>query len=144
MISRNSKLNVNGNSLEHLTFVINKLWEYEFAVTLCEQYSCTTWLPSLIITLKKIGNNSSSEETSMHLLVAMQFIANKLRDPEIYYKLELEETSNEIQVRTHMHCFLIISTYLRNLDIKNFLFGGFCYQNYLESEAISILLLVFR
>ncbi|XP_057776784.1 uncharacterized protein At3g06530 isoform X2 [Salvia miltiorrhiza] len=99
LISRNKELNfhVHGRSLEHLTFAINKLWEYEFAVILCEQYSCTTWLPSLILALKRIGNNSLNEDTSMHLLVTMHFVANKLRDPEIYYKLELEETSNEIQ-----------------------------------------------
>ncbi|KAH6815169.1 hypothetical protein C2S51_019989, partial [Perilla frutescens var. frutescens] len=96
LISRNNKLSY-GNSLEHLTFVINKQWEYEFAVMLCEQYSCTTWLPSLILAFQKIGNNSLSEDTSMHVLVAMHFVANKLRDPEICYKLELEETLNEIQ-----------------------------------------------
>ncbi|XP_042063624.1 uncharacterized protein At3g06530-like [Salvia splendens] len=102
LISRNNDLNfhVQGRSLEHLTFAINKLWEYEFAVTLFEQYSCTAWLPSLVLALKKIGNNSLNEDTSMHLLVAMHFIANKLRDPENYYKLELEETSNEVQAMT--------------------------------------------
>ncbi|XP_047967896.1 uncharacterized protein At3g06530 [Salvia hispanica] len=102
LISRNNDLNFHdqGRSLEHLTFAINKLWEYEFAVTLCEQYSCTTWLPSLVLALKKIGNNSLNEDTSIQLLVAMHFVANKLRDPENYYKLELEETSNGIQTMT--------------------------------------------
>lgn len=107
MIARNNELSfhVNGNSLEHFTFVINKQWEYGFAVMLCEQYSCTTWLPSLILALQKIGNKSLNADTSMHLLVAMHFVANKLRDPEIYYKLELEGTLNEIQVRAQMHSF---------------------------------------
>ncbi|KAL1565211.1 hypothetical protein AAHA92_07455 [Salvia divinorum] len=102
LISRNNDLNfhVHGRSLEHLTFAINKLWEYEFAVTLCQQYSCTTWLPSLVLALKKIGNNFLNEDMSMLLLVAMHFVANKLRDPENYYKLQLEETSNEIQTMT--------------------------------------------
>ncbi|KAI3471008.1 hypothetical protein Pfo_027671 [Paulownia fortunei] len=99
LISRKSELSllVNEHSLDHLTFVINKQWEYEFAVLLCEQYSCTIWLPSLILALQKIGSNTLSEDTFMQMLVAMQFVADKLRDPEISYKLELEEDLNLIQ-----------------------------------------------
>ena len=120
MISRNNDLNFHdqGRSLEHLTFAINKLWEYEFAVTLCEQYSCTTWLPSLVLALKKIGNNSLNEDTSIQLLVAMHFVANKLRDPENYYKLELEETSNGIQVSNHNCIFFTVGAHLQK-DTRN-------------------------
>ncbi|PIN11747.1 hypothetical protein CDL12_15648 [Handroanthus impetiginosus] len=99
LISRKSSLGllVHEQSLEHWTFIITKQWEYEFAVQLCEQYSCTIWLPSLILALQKIGSNTLSEDTFMQILVAMQFVADKLRDPEISYKLELEEDLDHIQ-----------------------------------------------
>ncbi|KAL0382271.1 UNVERIFIED_CONTAM: hypothetical protein Scaly_0514400 [Sesamum calycinum] len=93
LISRKSlrSLLVSEQSLDNLALVISKQWEYEFALQLCEQYSCTIWLPSLILALQKIGSNGLSEDTFMQMLVAMQFVANKLRDPEISYKLETDE-----------------------------------------------------
>ncbi|KAL8520276.1 hypothetical protein ACS0TY_010994 [Phlomoides rotata] len=99
LISRKNELNllVNQHSFDHLTSVIYKQWEYAFATMLCQQYSCTIWLPSLIFALQKIGNNGLSEETFIQMLVAMYFVADKLRDPEISYKLELEEDLNHIQ-----------------------------------------------
>ncbi|KAG8390231.1 hypothetical protein BUALT_Bualt01G0062300 [Buddleja alternifolia] len=99
LISRKSlyKLYVNKPSLDHLTSVFNKQWEYEFAVQLCEQYSCTIWLPSLILALQKIGINDLTEETIMQMVVAMQFVADKLRDPEISYKIDSGKDINNIQ-----------------------------------------------
>ncbi|KAL0341136.1 UNVERIFIED_CONTAM: hypothetical protein Sradi_4630400 [Sesamum radiatum] len=99
LISRKSlrSLLVSEQSLDNLALVISKQWEYEFALQLCEQYSCTIWLPSLILALQKIGSNGLSEDTFMQMLVAMQFVANKLRDPEISYKLETDEDLSNIQ-----------------------------------------------
>ncbi|KAL0452592.1 UNVERIFIED_CONTAM: hypothetical protein Slati_1237300 [Sesamum latifolium] len=99
LISRKSlrSLLVSEQSLDNLTLVISKQWEYEFALQLYEQYSCTIWLPSLILALQKIGSNGLSEDTFMQILVAMQFVANKLRDPEISYKLETGEDLSNIQ-----------------------------------------------
>lgn len=109
LISRKSEFGLlNGNSLSHLTFVINKQWEYEFSVLLSEQYSCTIWLPSLILALKKIESSTWSEDAFMQMLVAMQFVADKLRDPEISYKLRLEEDSQHIQVGELYNDFLNI------------------------------------
>ncbi|KAK6117849.1 hypothetical protein DH2020_048412 [Rehmannia glutinosa] len=88
---------VNEHSFDHLAFVINKQWEYEFAILLCEQYACTIWLPSLIIALQKIGSDTFSEGMFMQMLVAMQFVSDKLRDPELSHKLGLEEDFNNIQ-----------------------------------------------
>lgn len=44
----------------------------------------------------------------MQMLVAMQFVADKLRDPEISYKLRLEEDSQHIQVGELYNDFLNI------------------------------------
>lgn len=102
LISRKDELSLlvkdKENSFDRLTSVINKQWEYAFTTMLCQQYSCTIWLPSLILALQKIGNNGLSEETFMQMLVAMYFVSDKLQDPEISYKLELEENLNDIQV----------------------------------------------
>ncbi|KAL7147604.1 hypothetical protein ABFS83_06G118300 [Erythranthe nasuta] len=84
LISRQSELSL-----------LNKQWEYEFAVLLSEQYSCTIWLRSLILVLKKIG--TSIEDKFKQMQVAMQFVADKLRDPEISYKLQLKEDMHDIQ-----------------------------------------------
>ncbi|KAL6531214.1 hypothetical protein OROHE_014283 [Orobanche hederae] len=89
---------VNKHSFDHLMFVITKQWEYEFSVLLCEQYSCTIWLPSLILALQKILNDSSSVDTCMQMLVAMQFVSDKLRDPKLSNKLELDEDDIQAMV----------------------------------------------
>ncbi|KAK4436389.1 hypothetical protein Salat_0802600 [Sesamum alatum] len=99
LISRKSlrSLLASKQSLDNLTLLISKQWEYEFALQLYEQYSCTIWLHSLILALQKIRSNGLSEDTFMQTLVAMQFVANKLRDPEISYKLEMDEDLSHIQ-----------------------------------------------
>lgn len=99
LASRKSlNLLVRENTFAHLTDVINKQWEYKFTMQLSEQFLCTIWLPSLILALQKIGDNTFSEDTFMQIIIAMQFIADKLHDPEISYKLEMDEDSNRIQV----------------------------------------------
>ncbi|XP_073126244.1 uncharacterized protein At3g06530 isoform X2 [Henckelia pumila] len=84
-------------SLRSMTILIIKQWEYEFALQLCEQYSCTVWLPSIISTLQKIGSSDLNEETFMETLVAMQFVGEKLRDPEMSYRLDTGEDVDKIQ-----------------------------------------------
>ncbi|CAI9771819.1 unnamed protein product [Fraxinus pennsylvanica] len=99
LVSRKSLFSLSSNpSLDHLTSIINRQWEYVFALQLCEQYSCTIWLPSVVLLLQKAGNSNLSEDMVLEILAAMQFISDKLRDPEIAYKLDSGEDLNNIQV----------------------------------------------
>ncbi|KAL3650395.1 hypothetical protein CASFOL_006798 [Castilleja foliolosa] len=99
LTSRKSELGllVNEQSFDNLTFVINKQWEYEFSVLLCEQYSCTIWLPSLILALRKIGNDASSEDIFLQMVVAVRFVSDKIQDLELFDKLGVDKDLNEIQ-----------------------------------------------
>ncbi|KAK4480629.1 hypothetical protein RD792_013707 [Penstemon davidsonii] len=99
LISKKSLFNLYANepSLDDLTVVINKQWEYEFAVQLSEQYACSIWLRSLISALQKIGCKDLNEETFMEMVVAMQLVSDKLRDPEIAHKLDSGEDLNYLQ-----------------------------------------------
>ncbi|KAK3033239.1 hypothetical protein RJ639_033119 [Escallonia herrerae] len=72
-------------------------WEYTFAMHISEQYSCKIWLPSLVMLLRKIETGIWSKDLLMELLVAMQFISEKLQDPEIAFKLDSGDSSDEIQ-----------------------------------------------
>ncbi|KAL6526925.1 hypothetical protein OROGR_016015 [Orobanche gracilis] len=100
LTSRKNELGllVNNHSFDQITFVITKQWEYEFSVLLCNQYSCTIWLPSLILALQKILNDPSSVDTCMQMLVTMQFVSDKLRDPKLSNKLELDEDDIQAMV----------------------------------------------
>ncbi|XP_051122807.1 uncharacterized protein At3g06530 [Andrographis paniculata] len=92
-----SSLLDNDHTFDNLTFAISKQWEYEFATHLCEQYSCTIWLPSLVQALQKIRSKTLSENTIMQIFVARQFVADKLQDSEISDKLLLDDGLNSIQ-----------------------------------------------
>ncbi|KAH7537802.1 hypothetical protein FEM48_Zijuj03G0131900 [Ziziphus jujuba var. spinosa] len=72
-------------------------WEYAFAVRLCEQYSCTIWLPCLVMVLHRIEMECISLEALMELLFAIQFMLQKLQDPEFAFKLESGKDSENIQ-----------------------------------------------
>ncbi|XP_022872922.1 uncharacterized protein At3g06530 isoform X3 [Olea europaea var. sylvestris] len=99
LVSRKSLFSLSSNpSLDQLTSIINRQWEYVFALQLCEQYSCTIWLPSVVSLLQKTGNSNLSEDMVLVILAAVQFISDKLRDPEIAYKLDSGEDLNKIQV----------------------------------------------
>ncbi|KAI3919122.1 hypothetical protein MKW98_016675 [Papaver atlanticum] len=74
-----------------------KEWEYLFATQLCEQYSCIIWLPSLVSLLQQISAGNQSEEQLAELLLGMQFVAHKLQDTELIFKIESGEDSDEIQ-----------------------------------------------
>ncbi|RZC48060.1 hypothetical protein C5167_040997 [Papaver somniferum] len=77
--------------------VTSKEWEYLFAAQLCEQYSCIIWLPSLVSLLQQISAGNQSEEQLAELLLGMQFVAHKLQDTELIFKIESGEDSDEIQ-----------------------------------------------
>ncbi|KAI3994953.1 hypothetical protein MKX01_038236 [Papaver californicum] len=77
--------------------VTHKEWEYLFAAQLCEQYSCIIWLPSLVALLQQISAGNQSEEQLAELLLGMQFVAHKLQDTELVFKIESGEGSDEIQ-----------------------------------------------
>lgn len=85
-------------SLSYSISLINTRWEYLFAVQLLEKYSCTIWLPSILMLLQRIVVNDSDAAHFMELLVAVYFISNKLQNPEIAFKLDSGEDSDNIQV----------------------------------------------
>lgn len=88
-------------SLNLLTSLVNGEWEYLFAKQLSEQYSCAIWLPSMVLLLQKIGGSTWNGELFMQLIVSMQYVLEKLLDPEIAFKIDTGEDLAMIQV-----CFL--------------------------------------
>ncbi|XP_031392129.1 uncharacterized protein At3g06530 isoform X2 [Punica granatum] len=84
------------NSPEFMS-VIEKEWEYGFAVQICEHYSSIVWLPALAVLLKHVGGGSLSRELFIELLLAMHFISQKLQDPELSMVLDSGENSDNIQ-----------------------------------------------
>lgn len=72
-------------------------WEYAFALQICEQYSCSIWLPSLVMMLQKVGIGNLGQEMLMELLCAMELILHKMHDPEFAFKLGSKEDSGNIQ-----------------------------------------------
>lgn len=86
------------SSLDCLVPSIRTPWEYVFAVQISEQYSCMIWLPSLVKLLQQIEIGVWGKELFMELLVAVQFISDKLEDPEISIKLNFVDNPDDIQV----------------------------------------------
>ncbi|KAG5616550.1 hypothetical protein H5410_016374 [Solanum commersonii] len=85
-------------SFNYSISLITTQWEYLFAVDLLEKYSCTVWLPSILLLLQQIVVSDSDATLFMEQLVAMHFISNKLQDPEIAFKLDSGEDSDNIQL----------------------------------------------
>ncbi|KAK6794238.1 hypothetical protein RDI58_007691 [Solanum bulbocastanum] len=85
-------------SFSYSISLITTQWEYLFAVDLLEKYSCTVWLPSILLLLQQIVVSDSDATLFMEQLVAMHFISNKLQDPEIAFKLDSGEDSENIQL----------------------------------------------
>lgn len=56
------------------------------------------WLPSLVKMLQEIKTGTWDKQLVVQLLVAMQFINEKLQNPEIAFKLKSGEDVNSIQV----------------------------------------------
>ena len=78
-------------------------WEYVFAVQICEQYPCLTWLPSLVMLLRQLGIDTLRQELYMELTFVIQFIEHRLQDPEFSLKLDSKEESENIQVETFFY-----------------------------------------
>lgn len=81
-----------------LTSFMKREWEYAFAVQICEQYSCMIWLPSIVVQLQLTGSGHLCQELFLELQFAMEFILQKLQDPELSFKLESTEDFDSIQV----------------------------------------------
>ncbi|CAM8989928.1 unnamed protein product [Rhodiola kirilowii] len=81
------------------TFVSEALgeWEYNFIIQVYDQYSCSVWLPSLALLLKKIGNCGADQYMVMELALVLKFCFKKVQDPEIGFKLESGEDADHIQ-----------------------------------------------
>ncbi|OVA04123.1 BP28 [Macleaya cordata] len=99
LVSRTNKSCTNEDmyTLESSASIIHREWEYLFATQLSEQYSCMIWLPSLVVLLQQIWMDNQSQEQFAELLLAMQFVHNKLQDTELVFKLESGEDSDDIQ-----------------------------------------------
>lgn len=91
-----------GQSLDDYEGSIWREWEYSFAVQICEQYSSTIWLPSLVMLLKRIEADGYNQELPVKVLFAMEFILHKLQDPEFTLRLQSSEGFNNIQVLSHI------------------------------------------
>ncbi|KAK9059672.1 hypothetical protein SSX86_020376 [Deinandra increscens subsp. villosa] len=105
------------NTLEHASTSLRTQWEYTFALQVSGQYSCMVWLPSLVLMLQKLEMSTWDPQLALELLVAMQFISDKLQDPEIAFKLKsledvtgIQETSGELMEH--------VATYLQLVGSK--------------------------
>ncbi|KAK7300089.1 hypothetical protein RJT34_10922 [Clitoria ternatea] len=96
LVSRKAASFVNINTPDALSFYAGE-WEYKFVVQICEQYTSTTWLPSLVMLLKQRGNSNLDQELFLELFIAMQFSLQKLQDPEFVFSLESGEDTALIQ-----------------------------------------------
>ncbi|KAK8586579.1 hypothetical protein V6N13_010167 [Hibiscus sabdariffa] len=82
---------------DSLLYSARQDWEYAFAIQICGQYSCLIWLPSLLKVLQVMRLDDPSQELFMQLVFAVDFVLQKLQDPELALKLESREKSDSIQ-----------------------------------------------
>ncbi|KAL0707969.1 hypothetical protein Bca4012_074395 [Brassica carinata] len=73
---------------------IKREWEYGFAVEICEQYTSSTWLSSLVMLLQTISKDSSSKECLFQMRLVLEFMFEKLQDPEFAFAVSLEPRNN--------------------------------------------------
>lgn len=104
-------------SWDHLISLTRTEWEFIFAMQISEQYSCVIWLPSLVKLLQQIEIGTCGMQMVMELLVAMQFISVKVLDPEIAFKLDSGEESDDVQ-RTLGALMEHIVSHLRLVDLS--------------------------
>lgn len=83
---------------DSFTCPVQREWEYVFALQILEQYPSSIWLHSLVKFLQKIETANPCQELYLELLLAMDFIIQKLQGPELAAKLESNEDSDDIQV----------------------------------------------
>lgn len=104
-------------SWDLLTPSIRTEWEFVFARQICDQYSCIVWLPSLVKMLQQIGSAGWSEQLFMEILVSELFISDKLQDPEIEFKRDSGELSNDLQCTLEELMEQVVS-HLQLVDLK--------------------------
>lgn len=96
---------------KNLSSSAHKEWEYRFATQLCGQYSCMIWLPSLLKVLQLIVRDDPSLDQFMRLLLALDFISQKMQDPEFALTLKSGEKSDTIQQKLEELMEQIISLF---------------------------------
>ncbi|XP_020886771.1 uncharacterized protein At3g06530 isoform X1 [Arabidopsis lyrata subsp. lyrata] len=82
----------NAKASECLASVVKREWEYAFAVEICEQYSSSTWLSSLVMLLQTISQDS--KQCFLQMRIVLEFIFQKLQDPEFAFAVSLEPRNN--------------------------------------------------
>ncbi|CAL9219862.1 unnamed protein product [Arabidopsis halleri] len=82
----------NAKASESLASVVKREWEYAFAVEICEQYSSSTWLSSLVMLLQTISKDS--KQCFLQMRIVLEFIFQKLQDPEFAFAVSLEPRNN--------------------------------------------------
>ncbi|XAR66099.1 hypothetical protein NMG60_11012179 [Bertholletia excelsa] len=119
LVSRNrlSFHDKNLRSWDTISSITRTEWEFVFALQITNQYSCMIWLPSLVKLLQQIEMGIWGEELFIELLVAMQFIADKLQDPEIEFNLDSGEASVDIQ-RTLGALLELVVSHLQLVDSR--------------------------
>jgi U3 small nucleolar RNA-associated protein 10 len=82
----------NANVSESFASIVKKEWEYSFAMEICEQYSSSTWLSSLVILLQTISKDS--KQCFLQMRLVLEFVFQKLQDPEFAFAVSLEPRNN--------------------------------------------------
>ncbi|XP_010441584.1 PREDICTED: uncharacterized protein At3g06530-like isoform X2 [Camelina sativa] len=78
----------NAKASESFASVVKREWEYAFAVEICEQYSSSTWLSSLVTLLQTTSKDS--KQCLLQTRLVLEFIFQKLQDPEFAFAVSLE------------------------------------------------------
>lgn len=102
----------NAKASESLASVVKREWEYAFAVEICEQYSSSTWLSSLVMLLQTISKDS--KQCFLQMRIVLEFIFQKLQDPEFAFAVSLEPRNNVsvgIQVKKSLFQLFFFNTY---------------------------------
>jgi len=97
----------NANVSESFASIVKKEWEYSFAMEICEQYSSSTWLSSLVILLQTISKDS--KQCFLQMRLVLEFVFQKLQDPEFAFAVSLEPRNNVsvvIQVKKPFPAFI--------------------------------------
>lgn len=108
LITRKDSAWLGNAQAESFTSVVKREWEYAFAVEICEQYSSSTWLSSLVMLLQTISKDSASKQCFLQMRLVLEFIFQKLQDPEFAFAVSLEPRNNVsdgIQVKSLVQFF---------------------------------------
>ncbi|KAL1211858.1 hypothetical protein V5N11_023843 [Cardamine amara subsp. amara] len=94
LISRKDSAWLGNAQAESFTSVVKREWEYAFAVEICEQYSSSTWLSSLVMLVQTTSKDSSSQQCFLQMRLVLEFIFQKLQDPEFAFAVSHEPRNN--------------------------------------------------